>query len=128
MVSAMARARVTGDVVVRAVMLGHAMSRNIVFLERWCGVLSYQIVFLFIVLLLIYRSYLQMLYICVVCLHYYNVVVYLDISIFCVMTKYCSIANNIGFFVLLSYFCTVLLLLCVILFWPVIIYYCFVTL
>ena len=57
--------------------------------------LSYQIVLPCIVLLLIYRSYLQLLYICVVCLHYCNVVLYLDVSIFCVMTKYCSIDNNI---------------------------------
>ena len=59
--------------------------------------LSYQIVPPLIVLLLIYRSYLQLLCICVVCLHYCNVVLYLDVSIFCVMTKYCSIANNMGF-------------------------------
>ena len=40
MVSAVARARVMEDMVVRAVMLGHAVSRNIVSLGRWCGVLS----------------------------------------------------------------------------------------
>ena len=40
MVSAVARARVTGAVVVRAVMLEHHLSKNIVFLGRWRGVLS----------------------------------------------------------------------------------------
>ena len=40
MVSTVARARVTEAVVVRAVMLGHAVSRNIVSLGWWCGVLS----------------------------------------------------------------------------------------
>ena len=40
MVSTVARARVTGAVVIRAVMLGHAVSRDVVLLGRWCGVLS----------------------------------------------------------------------------------------
>ena len=40
MVSAVARARVTEAVVVRAVMLGYVVSRNIVSLGWWCGVLS----------------------------------------------------------------------------------------
>ena len=74
--------------------------------------LSYQFFLPCIVLLLIYRSYLQLLYICVVCLHYCNVVLYLDVSIFGVMTKYCSIDNNIVFCLAILFFQSPTIIVC----------------